>query len=108
MIGIWVLIGVLGTITFLLRASAFLLSRRVVLSSRLQRGLRLLPAAMLTALIVPSLVLSGVPPTPAITPHLIAGSIAALVAWRTRRVLVTVVVGMSVLWLLQWLGVGPH
>ena len=100
--GIWVLIGALGTLTFLLRASAFLLFRRVVLSSRLQRGLRLLPAAMLTALIVPQLLLSGAPLTPALTPRLIAGSIAALVAWRTRRVLVTVLVGMVALWLLQW------
>jgi branched-subunit amino acid transport protein len=33
---------------------------------------------------------------------LIAGGLAAVVAWLTRRVWVTVLVGMIALWLLQW------
>jgi branched-subunit amino acid transport protein len=103
---LWLLIVLLGGITFLER-SAFFLGSRVVLSPRLQRGLRFLPAALLTALLMPSLVLSGAPPTPGMSSRLIAGGIAAVVAWRTRRVLLTVVVGMSVLWSLQWIGVGP-
>jgi len=34
---------------------------------------------------------------------LLAGLVAVLVAWRTRNVLLTVGVGMGVLWVLQWL-----
>jgi branched-subunit amino acid transport protein len=36
--------------------------------------------------------------------RLVAGLIAALVAWRTRRTLLSIGVGMVVLWVLQALG----
>lgn len=36
-------------------------------------------------------------------PRLLAASLAALVAWRTRSALWTIGVGMGTLWLLQWL-----
>ena len=32
-----------------------------------------------------------------------AGLLAALVAWRTRNVLLTITAGMVALWLMQWL-----
>jgi branched-subunit amino acid transport protein len=54
------------------------------------------------ALIVPSLLLTGPTSSVTLTPQLIAGGLAAVVAWLTRRVWVTVLVGMIALWLLQW------
>jgi branched-subunit amino acid transport protein len=35
--------------------------------------------------------------------YLVAGSVAALVAWRTQNLLLTIVVGMITLWVWRWL-----
>jgi branched-subunit amino acid transport protein len=60
--------------------------------------------AALTALVTPDL-LGGAAGASLLTrnPRLWAGVIAALVAWRTRNVVLTVGVGMAALWLLSWL-----
>ena len=98
---IWVMIGLIGLGTLLIRMS-FL----VVLGSMerippvVERILRLIPAAVLPALVVPWLTHPqghfdlG-------TLRFAAGVIAALVAWRTKNVLATITVGMCALWALQ-------
>ncbi len=97
----------IGAATYALRLSLIGLSGRVTLPPLAVRALRYVPVAALTALVVPDLV--GGPTGPgwaqlAHNPRLWAGVVAALVAWRTRNVLLTVVVGMVVLWLLMALG----
>ena len=68
-------------------------------------GLRFVPAAMLTAIVVPSVVFSA-PGTLAFTyanPKLVAAAVAAVVAWRTKDAVATMGIGMVALWLTQWL-----
>ena len=60
---------------------------------------------MLMAIVVPAVVFSA-PGTLAFTyanPKLVAASIAAAVAWRTKDAMATMGIGMIALWLLQWL-----
>jgi branched-subunit amino acid transport protein len=68
--------------------------------------LRFVPAAVLAALVVDSLVVLSASPSPAFVfdpAELVAASVAAVVAWRTGNVPATLAVGMGVLWALQWL-----
>jgi branched-subunit amino acid transport protein len=95
----------IGAATFALRLSLIGLAGRVTLPPLAVRALRYVPVAALTALVVPDLVGStGGWVLLAHNPRLWAGIIAALVAWRTRNVLLTVVMGMAVLWILTALG----
>jgi branched-subunit amino acid transport protein len=69
------------------------------------RALRLVPAAVLSALIWPGLLYrGGVPDLSLDNARLWAGLVAAVVAWRTRSVWLTLLVGMGGLLLMQhWL-----
>ncbi len=99
---LWVVMIVSGVITFLFRASFMVAAERLTLPRTLQRALEFVPAAVLSAIILPALLLSDdrLNLSPA-NPRLIAGLLAALVAWYTRSVLLTIVVGMGVLVLLH-------
>jgi branched-subunit amino acid transport protein len=92
----------MGAITYAIRVSLFLLPAGVELSPGLLRALRYVPAAVLSAIIFPELLLPGGTFDLSLgNERLWAGTAAALVAWRTRNVLLTVAAGMSTLWLLQ-------
>ena len=92
----------MGAITFAIRASFFMLPEGVSLPPWLLRALRYVPAAVLTAIIVPELVMPhGAFDLSPGNERLLAGTVAILVAWRTRNVVLTVAAGMVVLWLLQ-------
>jgi branched-subunit amino acid transport protein len=71
----------------------------------LARALRHVPAAMLTAIVVPAIVFAapGVLRLGLGNVKLIAALMAGIVAWRWRNTLLTIGVGMGALWLLQWL-----
>ena len=71
----------------------------------LARALRHVPAAMLTAIVVPAIVFAapGVLRLDVGNVKLIAALVAGVVAWRWRNTLLTIGVGMGALWLLQWL-----
>ena len=95
----------MGVITFAIRAALFLLPAGAQLPEWLLRALRYVPAAVLSAIIAPELVMPGGALDLSLgNERLLAGLVAVLVAWRTRNVLVTVAVGMVVLWVLQVLG----
>lgn len=92
----------MGLITYAIRLSFFLLPADTHLPPWLLRALHYVPTAVLSAIILPEMILVDGAPELAITnARLLAGLVAALVAWRTRNVLLTVVVGMLTLWLLQ-------
>lgn len=92
----------MGVITYAIRLSLFLLPERVMLPPWLLRALRYVPAAVLSAIILPELLLpTGTLDVSLGNERLLAGLVAAIVAWRTRNVFVIVAVGMIVLWLLQ-------
>lgn len=94
----------IGIATYTLRLSMIGLAGRVSLPSRAERALRFVPVAALTALVAPDL-FGGASGMSLLThnPRLWAGAVAVVVAWRTRNVLLTVVVGMTALWLFLWL-----
>ncbi len=61
-----------------------------------------MPAALLSAIILPELLLPGGALDLSLgNERLLSGLVGLLVAWRTRNVLWTVAVGMVALWLLQ-------
>jgi len=95
-------IGGMGLITYLIRLSLFLLPERVMLPPWMLRALRYVPAAVLSAIIFPELMQPGGTLDLSLgNERLLAGLAAAVVAWRTRNVLLTVGVGMALLWVLQ-------
>lgn len=101
----WLTIIAAGGCTFLLRLSFIQLWQWLSIPPMLHRALQYVPAAVLAALVVPAFVRSG--GAIDLSPdnlRLIAGCLAAVVAWYTRSVLLTLGVGMGVLWLLQVLG----
>ena len=68
----------------------------------LNRGLKFIPPAVLSAILVPAvLIVEG---SVAITPNnhqLIAAIVATLAAWRLRNTWITIGVGLVVLWILS-------
>ncbi len=102
---IWVIICAAGALTFAVRLSFFLLWQHWQPPEVLTRALRYVPPAVLTAIIFPELFMrqGQLVLSPLANPRLGAGLIAALVAWRTRSVLLTIAIGMIVLYLLDYL-----
>lgn len=98
---LWLVILGMGVLTFLIRYS-FIGLARLALPAAVRRALRFLPAAVLSALVLPALVYpAGELELSLGNAHLLAGLAAALVAWRSKSTLLTLVVGMLALWLLQ-------
>lgn len=102
--GLALAIVCVGVVTYSLRLSMIGLAGRMSLPTRVERALRFVPVAALSALVAPDLA-GGASGTALLTqnPRLWAGVIAVFVAWRARNVLLTVVVGMLALWLFMWL-----
>lgn len=102
---IWGVIVAIGVVTFLIRVSFIALFGRLdTVPTRVQQALRFVPAAVLSALVAPALV--TVEPTVVGTltnDRLLAGAVAAAVAWRTENVFATIGVGMLALWTLRFL-----
>ncbi len=102
MSNLWLAMIGLGILTFLIRFSFIALLERWQAPPLVQRALRFVPVAVLTAIIAPELMLrDGQFITEPMNPRLLAGLVAALVAWKTKNVILTIVVGMLVFWLLQ-------
>jgi branched-subunit amino acid transport protein len=99
---LWLTLGVIGLITFAYRLSFIALMDRLRVPALVTRALRFVPVAALTAIIVPELVISnGTADLSLDNLRLIAGAVAIIVAWRTKNTLLTIGVGMAVLWALQ-------
>ncbi|GIW25726.1 AzlD domain-containing protein [Meiothermus sp.] len=93
-------------IAFALRYGPLVMLERFRLPPNLQQALRYVPAATLAGLVFPALLAPGGQWALGLSnERLLAGIIAALVAWRFRNILLTLLVGMGALWLLQWMGV---
>lgn len=100
---LWAVIIASGLLTYAIRLSfIFFFSQREI-PTWLQRALRFVPPAVLSAIIFPELLLNnGQLQIAANNARLVAGTVAILVAWRTKNVLLTIAVGMIVLWLWQY------
>ena len=99
---IWLIMIALAVGTFLIRVSFIVLLSSRQVHPRISLALRFVPASVLSALVIPQILTRdhSIQISPA-NPQLIAGVIAALVAWRTKNVLLTILSGMLVLWSLQ-------
>jgi branched-subunit amino acid transport protein len=99
---IWGIILAMGVVTYALRLSFLLIFGRRQVPTSVQQTLRFVPAAVLAALVCPALVYrDGTLDVSLGNARLLAGVLAAVVAWRTRNVLLTTGVGMGVLWIVQ-------
>lgn len=94
---IWFAIVLAGAGTFAMRASFVALAHRLSeVPPWLARILRQIPPAALSAIVLPAVVRpEGV--LDLAQPRLAAGVIAALIAWRSRNVLITLGLGMMAL-----------
>jgi len=98
---LWAVILVVGALNYLSRLSFIAFFSRRAMPPLLERALRYVPAAMLTALIVPMIV--DVTPE-GLHPHMpkvAAAVLASVVAWFKLGTLWTLGVGMITLWLLN-------
>jgi branched-subunit amino acid transport protein len=88
--------------TFALRISFIYLFGKVEMPEWLRRALRFVPASVLAALVLPALTYpNGTLDLSLGNIRLLAGIGGALVAWRTKNVLWTIVAGMVLFWMLE-------
>jgi branched-subunit amino acid transport protein len=95
---IGITIAGMALVTYLLRASFLLLPPGVETPALLKRALRFVPAAILTAIWAPELLLQD--QVLYLSPHnerLLAGAVAIAVAWRWRMTSVTIAAGLAAL-----------
>ncbi len=101
---IWVIMIAVGILTYLTRLSFILLLDKWQPPQIVTRALRYVPVAVLTAIIVPEILASdGTLDFSLGNPRLIAGVIAALVAWRSKSALWTIAAGMAAFLILNTL-----
>lgn len=97
---LWPVILSIGMLTFLIRFSFIWLLGNSKVNSTIQRLLQFVPPAVLTALILPSFVLTQDSSQFSLeNPRMWAGLFAALVAWKTKNVMYTITTGLAFLWL---------
>jgi branched-subunit amino acid transport protein len=98
-----IIIG-MAIVTYFTRIGALALFRFIGVPTWLNRWLKYVPVAILTALIVPSLLLPQGYLDISINNHyLIAGILAAVVAYKSRNIIATLGLGMSVMLVLKLL-----
>jgi len=98
---LWAVIFVVGALNYVSRVSFIALFSRRTMPPLLARALRYVPAAMLTALVLPMVVDAGAAGGAWLTPKVIAAVIATVVAYWKLGTLWTLGVGMVALWTLQ-------
>lgn len=99
---LWFTIITVGLLTFGIRLSFIALLGRAQIAPLLQQALRFVPVAVLSALIAPALLIpNGTLALSLTNSRLLAGLLAILVAWRTKNILLTILVGMVCLLILQ-------
>ena len=103
MSSIWTTIFLVGIFTFLTRLSFIILSDKIKLTPFVQRGLRFVPIAVLSAIIFPELVQNNGADVLLYIPRVFAGLIAIYVAWRTRNIFLTIITGMCVLYIFNFI-----
>jgi branched-subunit amino acid transport protein len=90
--------------TYLLRASFLLLPAGVETPPLLRRALRFVPAAVLTAIWAPELLLKDQVLSVGLgNEKLLAGAVAIAVAWRWRLTSLTIAAGLAALHFFDWL-----
>lgn len=98
----WLIILAMGIVTFGIRLLPIVLLGRIEIPLVVQRALRFVPPAVLSAIVAPELLMPGGEFSLSLdNARLIAGVIATIVVWRTKNVLLTIAAGMIVFWVLS-------
>lgn len=93
----WLLILGMTLVTFGVRYPVLAVFSRITFPEPVSRALRFVPVAVLTAIVVPALLLT---PDNQLNlrvdnAYLVAGMVSIIVAWRTQKLLPTIVIGMT-------------
>jgi len=100
---IWLIFLLGGLLTFGMRFSFIYLLGKYEVPETMRRALRFVPPSVLTAIVVPDLVIrSGQLDISLTNFRLLAGGVAILVAWKTKNTLLTIAAGMVALLLLEF------
>jgi branched-subunit amino acid transport protein len=92
---LWLALLGMALVTFALRAAFLVLPPGVEMPGFLRRALRYVPAAVLTAIWAPEVLVQN--------EQLPAGAVAIAVAWRWRMTFATIIAGLAALHLFAWL-----
>ncbi len=99
----FIIIG-MALVTYFTRFSALALFRFTGVPTWLNKWLKHVPVAILTALIVPSLLLpKGYLDISLNNHYLIAGTVCAFVAYKSRNIIATLGLGMSIMFILKFM-----
>ncbi|MBW8012172.1 MAG: AzlD domain-containing protein [Chloroflexi bacterium] len=100
---VWMIIG-MTVVTFGARYPVLALLSKNPLPEPLFKALKFVPPAVLSAIILPAVLMpTGKLGLEVNNAPLFAGLAASLIAWRSRSLLLTIVLGMLVLWGWRWL-----
>ena len=91
---LWLTLLGMALVTFALRAAFLVLPPGIELPAVLRRALRYVPAAVLTAIWAPEVLVQN--------EQLPAGAVAIAVAWRWRMTFATIVAGLLALHFFAW------
>lgn len=86
----------MALVTYITRAGGLWLMSFVTPSPRVESWLRQIPGAVLVAIVAPTVLASTLAGT-------LASLIAVLVAWRSKNVLVAMIVSVAAVWILRHL-----
>lgn len=101
---VWLTIIISGLLTFGIRLSFIYLAGRVTMPEWFMQALRFVPAAVLSAIIVPeTLTWQGTTSLDWRNPQLWAAAVAILVGLRVKNVLAIIGVGMAAFLVASWL-----
>lgn len=101
----FILILGMALVTFAVRYPVLVLVGKIPLPDRVFKALRYVPPVVLAAIIAPAVLMPD-GQTLELTPsnsYLVAAVIAALIAWRTKNLMLTIVIGMGVFLVLHTL-----
>jgi branched-subunit amino acid transport protein len=95
----------MALVTIAVRYPVLALVGKIPLPDSILRALKYVPPAVLTAIIVPAMVFTpdGSLDLRLTNSYLVAGIVAAIIAWRSKNLLLTIILGMGTLWIWQWL-----
>ncbi len=98
---LWLTLLIAGLLTFGIRLSFIVIFGQRDVPGSVRRALRFVPAAVLSAIIFPEMFAPDKQIDLSLdNARLLAGLLAALVAWRTKNILLTIATGLGALWLL--------
>jgi len=101
----FLLVAGMAAVTFAVRWPVLTVVGRIPLPQPVLDALKFIPPAVLTAIIAPAVLMPGGTLDLGLdNAYLVAGVASALVAWRTRNLLLTIVLGMAVFlgWRVLW------